>query len=129
MPLFTLKSYHYTACTVGSGMKREEESGRQREGEGDVESHRHTFSSASSSQSVKEHLNTHSKSYLAPAVLLNSSFSRHSRKQGEREPRNNQPCLSFCSTEGSYNETHSSIVESLIIHCGNFAGGPYHITI
>lgn len=99
------------------------------EGGGGVELCRHTFSSASSSQSVKEHLNTHLKSYLTPAILANSSFSRHSRKQGKRDPRNNQPCLSFCCTEGSYNETHSSILESLIIHCGSFAGEPYHITI
>lgn len=126
MPLFTLKSYHHTACTVGSGMKR----GRKRRR--CSKSRHRTFSSASSSQSVKEHLNTHSKSYLTPAVLLNSSFfffPGHSRKQSRREPRNNQPCLSFCSTEGSYNETHSSVVESLIIHCGSFAGEPYHITI
>lgn len=77
----------------------------------------------------EKHLNAHLKSYLLPAVLPNSSFSRHSRKQGKREPRNNQPCLSLFTTEGSYNETHSSIVESLIIHCGGFAGEPYHITI
>lgn len=63
MPLFTLKSYHRTACTVGLGMVVV-----VMEGGGA------TFSSESSSQSMKEHLNTHSKSYLTAAVLLKSFF-------------------------------------------------------
>lgn len=62
MPLFTLKSYHRTACTVGLGRVVV------------VRGAGAPFSSESSSQSMKEHPNTHSKSYLAAAVLLKSVF-------------------------------------------------------
>lgn len=144
MPLFTLKSYHHTACTVGSGMKRarERETKREgegeREGEGDVESclplPPYLFFCIQFPERERTSEYTFeilSRSSCTSRIL--PPLSRHSRKQRgkakKREPRNNQPCLSFCSTEGSYNETHSSIVESLIIHCGSFAGEPYHITI
>lgn len=125
MPLFTLKSYHHTACTVGSGMKRERERcwitppylffciqfpERERTSE-------YTFEILSYCSCTAEFL----------------LFFRHSRRKQrenlEKKKRKTQPCLSFFCTEGNYNETHSSIVESLIIHCGSFAGEPYHITI
>lgn len=96
----------------------------------DVESCCHTFPSASSSQSVKEHLNTHSKSYLPLAVLTNSAFFQALQKaKGERESPGIISHAYLPAVEWSYNETRSSIVESLIIHCGSFAGEPYHITI
>lgn len=65
MPLFALRSYHRTACTVGLGMAAAAAA---------VVVGRLYFPLSLVPRALKEHLNTHSKSYRVAAVRLKCVF-------------------------------------------------------